>query len=111
MARSVYLDEGIRLFNAGEYYLAHETLEEHWVEAPAAERDFLQGLIHLAIGFHHMERENKKGATLQFQKSLKRLDAYPDEFIGVDVEGIRVFLRSAPGLLEQGAELQKPELS
>ena len=43
--RSPYLVEGIRLFRAGEYFLAHETLEEHWAEAPASERPFLQGLF------------------------------------------------------------------
>ena len=33
--RSPYLVEGIRLFRAGEYFLAHETLEEHWADGPS----------------------------------------------------------------------------
>ena len=62
--RSPYLVEGIRLFRAGEYFLAHETLEEHWAEAPASERPFLQGLIQLATGFHHLTRGGTVGARL-----------------------------------------------
>lgn len=111
MTRSPYIDEGVRLINAGQYFLAHETLEEHWVEAPAGERDFLQGLIHLAIGFHHSERGNNKGAKLQFEKALKRLSSYDSEHQGVDLAAVKAFLRSAPRLLDQGARLEPPKLA
>lgn len=110
VGRSAYIDEGIRLFNAGEYFLAHETLEEHWVEAPQEERDFLQGLIHLAIGFHHFERGNSKGARLQFQKGLNRLASYSGEHDGIDVEELRAFLTRVPSMIEEGAVLERPIL-
>ncbi|MGH7425744.1 MAG: DUF309 domain-containing protein, partial [Candidatus Methylomirabilales bacterium] len=42
-SRSPYLEEGTRLFRAGEYFLAHETWEERWIEAAPEERDFYQG--------------------------------------------------------------------
>jgi len=102
--------EGIRLFREGEYFLAHETLEEHWVEADPAERPFLQGLIQLATGFHHLVRGNVTGARLQFTKARSRLDGYPATHEGVDVGGIRAFLDDALGRLNRGEPISPPEL-
>jgi uncharacterized protein len=108
--RSPYLDEGIRLYKAGDYFLAHETLEEHWVEADAEDRDFLQGLIQLSVGLLHAGRGNAKGARLQFGKSASRLQRYPDVFHGVDVAAVRSFLADAPRSLERGEPLTPPAL-
>ena len=108
--RSPYLVEGIRLFREGEYFLAHETLEEHWAEADPAERPFLQGLIQLATGFHHLVRGNRNGARLQFTKSRRRLDGYPDRHEGVDVAGIRAFLDDALGRIDRAEPITPPEL-
>jgi molybdopterin converting factor small subunit len=108
--RSPYLDEGIRLFNEGNYFLAHETLEEHWIEVEDSERDFYQGLIHVAVGFHHYERGNTNGARIQFHKALRRLSGYPDNHHGVDVGSLRAFLEKAPDLMEANEELQPPRL-
>jgi hypothetical protein len=108
--RSPYLDEGVRLFAAGDYFLAHETLEEHWVEADASERSFLQGLIQLSVGLLHAGKGNRKGALLQFRKSGSRLEGYPDVHQGIDVAGVRAFLASAPALLEAGEPLRPPTL-
>lgn len=108
--RSPYLDEGIRLFNAGDYFMAHETLEEHWIDAEDSERDFYQALIHLAVGFHHYKRDNRNGARSQFFKAAKRLATYPDEFEGVDVQAVRRFLEEAQPKLEKEEPLEPPKL-
>lgn len=108
--RSPYLDEGIRLFKEGDYFLAHETLEEHWIEAPEAERNFYQGLIHVAVGFHHLVRENSIGAKAQFRKALVRLSDYPGRHEGVDLDGIRTFLEGATEKIDRGEKLEPPAL-
>lgn len=110
-ARSPYLDEGIRLFEEGDFFLAHETLEEHWIEAPAEERDFYQGLIHLAVGFHHLGRGNQKGGRLQFTKALRRLETYPDSHEGIDLATLRDFLSGALDRIERGEEVSPPSLA
>ena len=107
---SPYLSEGIRLFQDGQYFLAHETLEEHWAEAPQEERDFYQGLIHLAVGFLHHGKGNAKGAKLQFTKASKRLAGYPEDYHGVDLTAVRSFLDEAPAALEGGEALTPPKL-
>jgi len=110
-AGSAYLVEGLRLFREGQYFLAHETLEELWAEAPAPERSFLQGLIQLATGFHHLVRGNLAGATLQFGKARSRLEGYASPHLGVDVAAVRSFLAEALARLSAGeAEGIEPPL-
>lgn len=109
-ARSPYLDEGIRLFNEGDYFLSHETLEEHWIEAPTAERDFYQGLIHLAVAFHHYKRGNTVGTKSQLIKARRRLEAYPEAYEGVDVGGLRAFIHEAMDRLQRGEKIEPPAL-
>lgn len=108
--RSLYIDEGSRLFNIGDYFMAHETLEEYWIEAPEEQRDFLQGLIHLSVGMHHYVRGNVKGSRLQFGKALVRLRSYPDGYLGIDVDAVRRFLVSAPSMIEAAARLTPPAI-
>jgi predicted metal-dependent hydrolase len=107
---SPYVVEWARLLETGDYFLSHETLEEHWVDAPKEDRDLLQGLIHLAVGFLHHTKGNAKGAKLQFDKASKRMEGYPDAHLGVDVAKAREFLRSVPDRLEAGETLQPPHL-
>ena len=37
--------DGIRLFNAGQYWRAHEALEAAWREEPGAVRDLYRGIL------------------------------------------------------------------
>lgn len=108
--RSFYIDEGVRLFNEGDYFLAHETLEEYWIEAPAGERNLLQGLIHLAVGMLHYSKGNLTGARLQFKKAGNRLAGYPDVAAGVDVARVREFLTLTGPFLDEGKALTAPTL-
>jgi len=75
---------GIELFNAGEFYECHEVLEDVWRPSGGAERDFLQALIHFAVGFYHHRQGNPVGAELQLRKGLRKLAGYLPVFEGVD---------------------------
>jgi len=48
--------------------------------------DFLQGLIKAAAGFHHVLRENYKGAVNLLSDSSRLLEAYRPVCLGIDVE-------------------------
>ena len=81
----VGLERGIELIRAEAYFEAHEELEDEWREAPEAERDFLQGLVHVAVAWHHAGRDNKPGCERQLEKAARRLTPYAPEHRGVDV--------------------------
>jgi uncharacterized protein len=87
------LGEGLRCYRKEEFFVAHEHWEILWRKSQGAEKSFLQALIQMAGGFHHLQRNNLRGATALLRASLRRLEAYPERFEGVEVAGLREELR------------------
>jgi len=79
------LARGLELIRAGRYFDAHEELEDDWRSAPSEERDFLQGLVHVAVAWVYAERRNRPGCERQGEKAARRLGPYAPEHRGVDV--------------------------
>ncbi|HEY8506257.1 MAG TPA: DUF309 domain-containing protein [Gemmataceae bacterium] len=76
---------GIRFFNAGEFFDAHEVWEALWREAPAGDRPFYQGLIQAAVAAYHLERGNWRGARRLFHSGRAYMSGYPSPHLGLDV--------------------------
>ncbi len=105
------LERGLDLIRAGEYFEAHEELEDEWRDAPAAERDFLQGLVHVAVAWLHAGRGNRPGCERQLEKAARRLDAYRPAHRGVDVDTVLDGVRKAREAIESGSlTLARPPL-
>jgi len=78
------LQDGISFFNAGQYFEAHEAWEDLWRSTHGPLRLFYQGLVQAAVGLHHLGRGNRNGAMAQLQKSLSKLEEYPERFCRID---------------------------
>ena len=78
------LKDGIRLFNAGSYFEAHEVWEELWRHCHPQDRNFVQALIHLAVALHHWHQGNVQGAERQLRKALKKISVYPRVYGSLD---------------------------
>src|SRR4051812_50031275 len=78
------LTEGVDLFNRQEFWHAHESWEELWLEAGTDLHQYLQGLIQLAAAYHHVKRGTTRGAVRLFDAALKRLEAFPGIHCGID---------------------------
>jgi hypothetical protein len=65
MALSQRLEQGRVAFNRGEYFEAHELWEDAWRELAGAERIFVQGLIQIAAGLHHLQQRRPLPAAAQ----------------------------------------------
>jgi predicted metal-dependent hydrolase len=103
------LQEGLELIRKGAYFEAHEELEDEWREAPAAERDFLQGLVHVAVAWLHAERGNRNGCERQLAKADRRLDSYRPAHRGVDIDALLAAVAEAQRMVEDGTlELPPP---
>ena len=50
------------LFDAALYFEVHELLEPYWLRAEGTDREALQGLIQIAVGFQHLANGNMAGA-------------------------------------------------
>jgi len=105
----VGLDEGLRLIRTGSYFAAHEELEDAWRAASAEERDFLQGLVHVAVAWYQAGRGNRVGCKRQLEKAARRLSSYAPAHRGVEVARVLDSVSAAAAVVETGSlELPPP---
>ena len=87
------LAQGLQLIRQGEYFAAHEELEEAWRAAPAGERDFFQGLVHVAVAWYQAGRGRRIGTERQLVKALRRLEPFAPSHRGVELTPLLEQLR------------------
>jgi hypothetical protein len=78
------LIEGIRLFNAGEYYECHEVLEDIWREERDAIRYLYQGILQIGVGLHHLRNGNYRGASLLLHDGIDKTRRFTPACLSVD---------------------------
>ena len=100
--------ESVALFNAGEWYPCHDGFEELWHETQGSSRKALQGILQIAVAHIHLERGNRRGATVLLGEGLGRLRAYGASQFGLDLETLclAAALRLQALQLNQDPELQ-----
>ena len=96
------LARGLELIRAGRYFDAHEVLEDDWRSAPSEERDFLQGLVHVTVAWHHASRGNAPGASRQLEKAARRLGPYAPAHRAVDVRSVLGQVEAASARVAEG---------
>ena len=97
------LAEGLRLYDAGEFFAAHEAWESVWLLAREPEKTFLQGLIQVTAAFHHLQRDNLLGTARLLRAALGRLERFPAYFGGISVELLRNDIRTWLQVLDTAA--------
>jgi predicted metal-dependent hydrolase len=100
--------EGLRCYKNEEFFLAHEHWEGIWLACEGEEKRFLQALIQIAAAFHHLQRENFRGAESLLRAALRRLDSFPAAYGGIAVNDLRQNLRT--WLLALEREGKSPQL-
>jgi predicted metal-dependent hydrolase len=68
----------------------HEVLEPHWAAAQGDDREMLQGLIQIAVGYQHLANGNRAGARSLLVEGSGRLQQR--RLAGVDLDS---FARAA----------------
>jgi Domain of unknown function (DUF309) len=61
------------LFHAHLYFEVHELLEPYWLRAGGGDREALQGLIQVAVGFQHLANGNVSGARALLHDGVGRI--------------------------------------
>ena len=87
------LAEGLRRYDAGEYFAAHESWETVWLAAPEPDKTFLQSLIQVTAAFHHVQRNNYIGAERLLRAALRKLEPYPPGYGRLSVALLRNDIR------------------
>ena len=88
------LAEGLQSYKSGEFFLAHEHWEGVWLKCEQPEKTFLQALIQITAAFHHLQRKNLIGAASLLRAAMRRLDAFPTAYGGIEVEDLRASVRA-----------------
>ena len=94
--RRRYLDHAAKLFNNGDYWLAHEALETVWrsiIEEDEAQ--VWQGLIQAAAALLHQARGNRHGTVVVGAAALAKLAGPQRAEIEFDTVNFRAQLARA----------------
>lgn len=94
---------GIELFNAGDFFAAHEELEDVWRGMHGEERRAMQGLVQVAVGFHHHSRGNLAGARSLLARGAGKLAVAEDDLFGLALPPLRSSLRAWQEALDAGS--------
>ena len=106
------LERGRAAFNRGEFFEAHEHWEEAWRGLQGDERVFVQGLIQIAAGLHHLQHERARPAAGLLGKGLEKISrGVPASLADLRIESLarevaRVLAElEAPGARKPAASL------
>ena len=83
-SRADVLQAAAALFDAHLYFEVHELLEPSWRDAEGGERDALQGLIQVAVGYQHLANGNFAGARALLEEGRRRIQGRTLD--GLDLE-------------------------
>jgi hypothetical protein len=102
---------GLAHIRAGRYFEAHEELELVWRAAPSDERDFYQGLVHVAVAWYQAGRGRPVATARQLEKAERRLTPFAPSHRGVDVADVLAQVEAARRIVASGSlALPQPEL-
>jgi predicted metal-dependent hydrolase len=94
--------EGVRRFNAGEFFEAHEAFEECLDEVEDDDRwTLLLGLIQVSVGYHK-HTSGHPGAERMLRLGIEKLGPLPGVAFGVQVETLRQRVTSDLAALARG---------
>ena len=79
----------------GEYWHAHEALEEAWLAEEGPARTLYIGILQAGVTYLQIERHNFVGAAKMFERSKRYLEPLPDVCRGVNIEQLRQDLAAA----------------
>lgn len=111
--------EYFRLFNARDYYGAHDVLEHIWLKAAGERREFYKALIQFAGGFVHLKHHRREpghrihGRRLHpsarlFRRCAALLEKFPQFYEGLDVRALRRRAEAMAKTLEDAAFAVNP---
>lgn len=99
-------------FNRGDYYEAHDVLEQLWLATDGRDRGFFQGLIQIAGAFVHLKKQHARPwhptdgrrlgpASRLFRLGERNIAPFGPRHLGIDVDGMVNFCRVWRGLIEE----------
>jgi predicted metal-dependent hydrolase len=81
---------GVELFNRGDFFEAHEAMEEAMDEAgDDGDWEFFLGLLRAAVANHKLGQGELSSTVIHLQAALRFLAPYPDRHQGIKLRELR----------------------
>ncbi len=96
---------GVELFNSGEFFEAHEEMEEamNLLEDDTSDWDFYLGLLRASVANHKLTQSEVQSAILHLRAALKFLAPYSDRHRRMRLREFRGALTAQLAKLESKA--------
>ncbi len=69
---------GLDLLNRGDYFEAHEAIETAWRAELGGIRQLYQGILQVALVYHHIIHDNNYGARKVIRRAISNLTPFMD---------------------------------
>lgn len=99
---------GLKTFNEGKFFEAHEILEDVWRHERGPPKNFYRGLINLGVGYAHWRKGKAKAATSVLTAARELLEPYAPAYDGVEVTPLLKQIERTIGAIMSSA-LEGPE--
>lgn len=83
------LPEAAKLFNEKLFFECHDLLEDAWAGERGDDKEFLHGLIQIAVGLYHVGAGNHQGAVNLLERGVTGLERFEPATHGLDVAALR----------------------
>jgi predicted metal-dependent hydrolase len=81
--------QGIDLFNQGQFFQCHETWEQAWLRSSGGEKLFYQGMIQAAVAILHAQRGNLAGSRTLWTRAIDKLRPLPPAYMSIALDDLR----------------------
>jgi uncharacterized protein len=102
--------KGVELFNRGEFFEAHEEMEEamNLLEGDTGDWDFYRGLLRAAVANHKLGQGEVSSAELHLRAALNFLAPYSDRHRRMKLREFRAALTAELARLESSTPVAAP---
>jgi predicted metal-dependent hydrolase len=98
--------QGLRTFNQGGFYQAHEYFEDAWRNTPNEDRELFKALLHLSGGYYRLTQNRPSAARKFFTFSLDWISKFPSPYLGLAISEIKTQLENLIRAIDAGQSSQ-----
>ena len=99
--------EGVKHYNCRRFFEAHESWEKIWFNS-GHEKKFLQGLIQIAAGYYHFERNNIDSALSLLERGSGYVSCYDEDYMNIKAGNFIGKVRNTISMIKQGKQFEFP---
>lgn len=105
-----FAETGLKLYNEGKYFVAHEAFEDAWHIESEPDRRLYQGILQAGIAFMHARNGYAKGVFSMIERCRVWLAPWPDHCRTINVGKLRADIQALVAEVERLGQGRLDEL-